>query len=83
MPSLLVLPSGTDLHEHAMVKDGRLVLQGMCAPPPPSPTVISDDRQNEEAGDCFKMACRATKKWDLSYLIYNCPCVLALWEQLL
>lgn len=28
VPSLLVLPAGTDLHDHAMVKDGRLVLQG-------------------------------------------------------
>ncbi|CBN78702.1 conserved unknown protein [Ectocarpus siliculosus] len=27
VPSLLVLPPGTDLHDHAMVKDGRLVLQ--------------------------------------------------------
>eukprot|EP00903_Cladosiphon_okamuranus_P019714 g18116.t1 len=27
VPSLLVLPPGTDLHNHAMVKDGRLVLQ--------------------------------------------------------
>ncbi|CAM9221050.1 unnamed protein product, partial [Laminaria digitata] len=32
VPSLLVLPPGTDLHEHAMVKDGRLVLQGACTP---------------------------------------------------
>ncbi|CAN0547689.1 unnamed protein product, partial [Ectocarpus sp. 8 AP-2014] len=29
VPSLLVLPPGTDLHDHAMVKDGRLVLQGV------------------------------------------------------
>lgn len=28
VPSLLVLPAGTDLHDHPMVKDGRLVLQG-------------------------------------------------------
>ncbi|CAN0067407.1 unnamed protein product, partial [Ectocarpus sp. 13 AM-2016] len=27
VPSLLVLPPGTDLHDHAMVKDGSLVLQ--------------------------------------------------------
>eukprot|EP00752_Nemacystus_decipiens_P002477 g2330.t1 len=27
VPSLLVLPPGTDLHDHAMVKDGTLVLQ--------------------------------------------------------
>ena len=28
VPSLLVLPPGTDLHDHVMVKDGSLVLQG-------------------------------------------------------
>lgn len=28
VPSLLVLPAGTELHTHDMVKDGRLVLQG-------------------------------------------------------
>lgn len=27
LPDLLLLPPGTDLHAHAWVKDGRLVLQ--------------------------------------------------------
>lgn len=43
VPSLLVLPPGTDLHEHAMVKEGRLVLQGVCVcvhAPRPRPPVV-------------------------------------------
>lgn len=27
IPNLLVFPPGTDLHDHALVKDGRLILQ--------------------------------------------------------
>jgi hypothetical protein len=35
VPNLLVLPAGTDLHNHAMVKDGRQGRYFVLHPPPP------------------------------------------------
>ena len=30
LPDVLVFPPGTDLHDHPLVKEGRLILQVLC-----------------------------------------------------
>jgi hypothetical protein len=42
IPNLLVFPPGTDLHDHALVKDGRLILQVR------SRRKVEDDKEDDK-----------------------------------